>query len=393
MRIAPLLLWIAVTGWVAGYWLFNGRFEQASWCLWVLLPVSLLNRRRVFDLWRGVPREWRAWWVLFWSLIVWQFLVTGFRGGHWWNTAGAGKDAMLIFALASGLVIVGRDDNGRRGLWNAVFAAGSMAVLLSLFAFYSGIGMNEERFRLCWRSLPGFDAVTTGIFTGMALMIGLVGAGGSRRWNAFVCAALALLGFGLAASESRGALLAVSAGIAWWLLKNHRSWRKLVWPFAGFAAYWILVGFVGQGRSGLVERGSSGRFDIYQSYLSQITGYDWIFGKGRIWMLPESVLGWLVHHPHNAYLGQLAGYGMVGFGLMLAILAWAFVRLRGSPEAAILVFGMVTLLFDGGMVFSMYSTARWEALVVMVPLILGVAAKGAKRDNGFSSHRDDDRFA
>jgi hypothetical protein len=230
--------------------------------------------------------------------------------------------------------------------------------------------MNEERFRLCWRGLPGFDAVTTGIFTGMALMIGLMGATESRWWSAYVRVALALLGFGLAASESRGALLAVSAGIAWWLLKNHRFWSKLVWPLFGFAAYWILVAFVGQGRSGLVERGSSGRFDIYQSYLSQITGYDWIFGKGRIWMLPESVLGWLVHHPHNAYLGQLAGYGMIGFILMLATLSWAFVKLRKSPEAAILVFGMVTLLFDGGMVFSMYSTARWEALVVMVPLVL-----------------------
>ena len=379
MRVAPLLLWIAVTGWVAGYWLFKGRYEQASWCLWVLLPVSLWNGRRILDLWRGVPREWRGWWILFWSLIVWQFLATGFRAGHWWNESGAGKDSLLLFALVSGLAMIGRDDKFRRGLWNAVFAAGSIAVLLSLFVFYSKIGMNEERFRLCWRGLPGFDAVTTGIFTGMALMIGLMGASESRWWRAFVMAALALLGFGLAASESRGALLAVSAGIAWWLLKNHRSWSKLVWPLFGFSAYWILVGFVGQGRSGLVERGSSGRFEIYPSYLSQITGDDWIFGKGRIWMLPDSVLGWLVHHPHNAYLGQLAGYGIIGLGLMLATLSWAFVKLRGSPEAAILVFGMVTLLFDGGMVFSMYSTARWEALVVLVPLVLGVAARGAVR--------------
>jgi hypothetical protein len=53
---------------------------------------------------------------------------------------------------------------------------------------------------------------------------------------------------------------------------------------------------------------------------------------------------------------------------------------------------MVTLLFDGGMVFSMYSTARWEALVVMVPLVLGVAGRGAKPENAFSSHRDDAWF-
>ena len=113
MRVAPLLLWIAVTGWVAGYWLFKGRYEQASWCLWVLMPVSLWNGRRILDLWRGVPREWRGWWILFLSLIVWQFLATGFRAGHWWNESGAGKDSLLLFALVSGLAMIGRDDKFR----------------------------------------------------------------------------------------------------------------------------------------------------------------------------------------------------------------------------------------------------------------------------------------
>ncbi len=331
-------------------------------------------------MWLGIPRASRGWWVLFWSLIVWQFLVTGFRTANWWNKSGAGKDALLIFALVSGLAMIGRDDNYRNALWKSVYVAGSVGVLLSLFAFYSETEMNEERFRICWRGRPGFDAVTTGIFVGMALMIGLIGLGDSRWWNAFVCAALAWLGFGLAASESRGALLAVIAGISWWLLKNYRRWSKLVWPLFGFATYWILVAFWGQGRSGLVERGSSGRIDIYLSYLSQIKGSDWIIGKGHIWMLPESVLGWLVHHPHNAYLGQLAGYGIIGLVLMLATLSWGFNKLHKSKESAILIFGLVTLLFDGGMVFSMFSTARWEALVVMIPLVLGVAAEGARRD-------------
>ena len=381
-----MLLCIAVTGWVAGYWLFKGHHEQALWFLWVLLPVSLWNGRRFWDLWRVVPQEWRGWWVLFWSLIVWQFAVTGFRAGHWWNEPGAGKDTLMTFVLASGLVIVGRNDQARSWMWKGVFAAGSAAVLASLLTFYTEIQINEERFRLCWRRWPGFDAVTTGIFTGMALMVGLItGENASRWWKPCFCAALALLGCGLAASESRGALLAVMAGAVWWLLKNIRSWRRLAWPLIGFAAYWFFTGFTDRGRSGLVERGSSGRFDIYHSYLSQMEGSDWVVGKGQVWMLPESVLGWLVHHPHNAYLGQLAGYGIIGLMIMLVALAWGFIKIRKAPESTILVFGLITLLFDGGMVFSMYSTARWEALVVMVPLMIGVAAEGVgqnKSQNG-----------
>lgn len=382
MNLAPLFYWIAVTGWVAGFWLFKGRYEQASWCLWMLLPVAVWNGRRVLDLWTGVARESGGWWLLLGSLIGWQFLVTGLRGGNWWAGAGAGRDVLLVFALVSGLAMVGRDGQGRTLLWKIVLAVGSVAVLVSLIAFYSEIGIHEERFRLCWRWWPGFDAVTTGIFAGMALMIGLVtGESGPRWWRTCVCAALALLGFGLAASESRGPLLAVGAGAVWWLSGNVRSWRRLGWPLAGFAAYWALVGFAEQGGGGLIERGASGRFDIYQSYLSQMAGADWLVGKGRVRMLPESVLGWRVHHSHNAYLGQLAGFGMVGLLLMLGTLAWGFLKMRRSPESAILVFGLVTLLFDGGMVFSMFSTARWEALVVMVPLVLGVAAAGTKDKN------------
>lgn len=299
----------------------------------------------------------------------------------------------MTFVLASGLVIVGRNDQARSWMWKSVFAAGSAAVLASLLTFYTEIQINEERFRLCWRCWPGFDAVTTGIFTGMALMVGLItGENTSRGWKQCFFAALALLGFGLAASESRGALLAVMAGVAWWLLKNFRSWLRLAWPLCGFAAYWIFTGFTDQGRSGLVERGSSGRFDIYRSYLSQMESSDWVVGKGQVWMLPESVLGWLVHHPHNAYLGQLAGYGIIGLMIMLVALAWGFIKIRKAPESTILVFGLMTLLFDGGMVFSMFSIARWEALVVMIPLMIGVAAREAEQNRSQDGFNTDIRF-
>ena len=182
MSLSPLFFWIAVTGWVAGFWLFTGRYEQAAWCVWVLFPVAVWNGRQVLDLWLGMSRESRGWWVLLGSLIGWQLLITGLRAGNWWVGPGAGKDALLVFALVSGLVMVGRDEKGRNWLWKGVFAAGLIGVLASLIAFYPEMRIHEERFRLCWRWWPGFDAVTTGIFTGMALMVGLITGENGRRW-------------------------------------------------------------------------------------------------------------------------------------------------------------------------------------------------------------------
>ena len=345
------------------------------------MPVLLWNGRLVLDQWFQGSQETKTWWSLFWTLIAWQFLITGIRAGNWWAGPGAGKDALMTFAVVSGLTIVGRNDKSRSWLWRGVFAIGSLGILASLIVFYSQLGIDEERFRLCWRTWPGFNAVTTGILAGMALMVGLIIGDVRQGWmKQCVGAALAVLGFGLAASESRGPLLAVVAGVVWWLLMHRDSWRRLVWPVTGFIAYWILVGVVGQESSGLIARGPAGRLDIYQTYLSRIGGMDWIFGKGEIVMLPESVLGWLVHHPHNAYLGQLTGYGMIGLLMMLATLTWGFLKMRQTAESSILVFGLVTLLFDGGMVFSLFAIARWEVLVVLVPLVLGVAGSGSKKE-------------
>lgn len=384
LKRAELFLCIAVTGWVASFWLCKGPREQVAWFNWFFLPALLWNGGRVLALWRSWSYESKRWWILFGALIVWQFLITGFRGGNWWKGSGAGKDAWMIFCMVSGLSLVGCNEKSRSWLWSGVFVLGGMCILLSLFVFYSQVALDEERFRLCWRQWPGFDAVTTGIFTGMALMAGLIsGNGGHRWWNPCRSSLLAVLGFGLAASESRGALLAVTAGAIWWLTLHFRSWHRLSWPVGGFAVYWLLVQFAGLESSGLIERGSSGRLDIYQTYLSQIKGIDWLIGKGVVHMLPESVLGWLVYHPHNAYLGQLTGYGMIGLVWMLATLVWGWLTMRHSPESAILIFGLVTILFDGGVVFSLFSIARWEVLVVMVPLVMGVAGSGRKQDLRF----------
>lgn len=370
------MLLVAVTGWVTGFWWCSGRWEQTLWFSWILVPVLLWNVRPLLALWMEWAEGWRSWWFLFWAVVEWQFWVTGFRGESWWSAPGAGKDALMMMGLVSGLVLAGRHAEARYWLWRMVLVAATMAVLLSLIFFYSRIPLDGERFRLCWRGWPGFNAVTTGLLAGLGLMAGLDGRHRERSIKSLLhWAALVVLGFGLAASESRGALLATAAGSAWWLLSHHREWRRLAWPLFGFSAYWFLVAFAPEESSGLVERGSSGRLEIYAAYLSGMSGWDWLIGQGQVRQLPEEVLGWHVHHPHNAYLGQLSGYGLIGLGLLLATLGSGFLRMRHTREASLLVFGLVATLFDGGMSFSLLAIARWEVLVVLVPLVLGVVAR------------------
>jgi O-antigen ligase len=195
---------------------------------------------------------------------------------------------------------------------------------------------------------------------------------------------LLVLGFALAASESRGALLASMGGLAAYLVATRRVSdfaRRMVFPMMGFLVYWMGASALGAESSTLIERGSSGRFAIYQHYLADFSGWDWLLGKGEVPMLPEAEMGWVVHHPHSAYLGQLVGYGLPAALALLAILGWGLWKLRDREEFSLYAFGLTAVLFDGGLIFSALSLARWEVLVVAVPLVMGLAqSERSERD-------------
>lgn len=389
----PWLLHFALIGWVTGFWWCRGRWEHELWMQWVVLPVFAMNADRVWALWKewlGVLGEGgreNLWWFGLFSLIEWQFWVTGLRTGDWWGGAGSGKDLILLVILISSLVLLARSAQAVALLWRSVVGVAFVAIAVSAIQFYSHYQVSEERFRLVWRYAPGFNAVTTGILVGFALVaaIGSVleGFRFSKWMRIFV---LFFLGGTLAASESRGALLAVFMAFAVFGVQPFLMVPRLLWgqvffsrvvtllpAVFGYLGYWLLALRVGGSSGELVSRGSAGRLDIYQAYLADLSVLDWVTGKGSVPSLPAEELGWFVHHPHSAYLGQLVGYGVIGTATLIVILLTGLWRIRARPELSLVVFGLAVCLCDGGLMFSVLSLARWELLVVLAPLVIGMA--------------------
>lgn len=370
------LLLVAIGGWLSGFWWCRGRWEQGQWFLWVVLPVFALHADHVWNLWRDWYRE-RDWvWLGVFALIEWQFWITGIRTGDWWGGAGSGRDLVMMTVLLSLLAMAARRPDLSRWLREGTLALASVAVLVSLLVFYRDYGLSEQRFRLNWRYREGFNAVTTGVLVGYALVLGLRRE--RRHWLSAL--ALALLGFALAGTESRGALLAVVAAVAVALAQAffRREGPGLKGPLLlscaaggiGFVGYWAGASLLTQDTGGMVARGSAGRLEIYQHYLAHLSATDWLLGQGQVTPLGPEFLGWTVHHTHSAYLGQLVAFGAVGLCGLLALLVTVTWRVRASSELPLIVFGAVACLFDGGIVFSALSMARWEVLVLAVPLVM-----------------------
>ena len=211
----------------------------------------------------------------------------------------------------------------------------------------------------------------------------------------FWLAVLLVLVFGLMATQSRAPMLAFGAGFAVLLFfERFRLWRAVLTASVAVLLFFgILVGVRGsEAASDLVERGSTGRLSIYQWFLQDMGGSDFLVGKGMGTpaVIPEAELGWFVHHPHSSYLCQLYLTGLVGLALLLWILGWAGRSARRealqqeSLWLALLVSGAVAVLFDGAQIFSLASVPRVEFLLVAVPaaMVVGKVTHAEGRGGG-----------
>lgn len=206
------------------------------------------------------------------------------------------------------------------------------------------------------------------------------------RWY-FLCLLCALAVLGL--TQSRGPLLAfvLTAAVAWWWLRPHRS----RWVPQGVAVLAIGLGLAFGTDLGaqLWERGLSFslRESIWWHVVGQILERPWwgIGLAGDTYITIDGV--GVFHHAHNAWLDSFYRTGAVGLVLVLGHLAlvargWArYHTLR--PLYLWLVFGLLCLLSDGRLLFWELD-AKWFLYWIPTGLIAAALAaqSPARRPDG-----------
>lgn len=380
LRICLGVLWVprqfyltlAVAVWIAGYFLTSAWYHH-QYLRW-LWPIFFLNGDLLFKTAREVKWLWLAGGLLGYQMLsrLWSPQVGEIGGVH---------DVAVIAVLLLALVTIGRQGGLATFLMGIITLFGTVVTLYCLFAFY---GDAEHTFTSRFRNPLMYELGLNPVLTGMMCCLCAMVAMWHARRNEWRLAqgvwltCVLVLSYGVIASGSRGAMLAAIAG----MVVLAYELRKKFLPAAGAMLFAIVcyVFLVLSSETGvdLVERGSTGRFTIYEWFLERMSLREYLVGRGigADISIPEEELGWFVDHPHSSYVSQLVMTGVIGLGALGAMLAWALhagwtrLRSREAVWVALLASGATALLFDCGQILTIHSAPRIEFLMLMVPAAL-----------------------
>jgi hypothetical protein len=382
---------------LAGLYYFRDGWHHRVWFnLMVMLPMWACQARAARQVLRlSSPAG------LALAVAAASGLLAGLAGG-WPGGPAARTFAYDLLLLATWLAVpavaTGLDPRFPRRLLAWIFWSAAATTLASIVWYHAvqGLPFGGRRLRNVLVYADGLNPVLTGLACGFAALAGLPMLAQARGWRRRIClAATALLLLGVFLTNSRGALLALAAGLgAAALARPWREWgpHLALTLLAGLAYFQFRPGAA----SGLVERADTGRFEIYQTFLDRIGGLrEWLFGKGP-WTstsLPEEILGWFVDHPHSALMSMLVTGGLLGLaGWLLVALSglWRAWRLARRPPPGVqpalaaapwilLAFGLAGTTFDAGPPLSLLGVARIEPLVLALPLALLAAVPRAAK--------------
>lgn len=377
-----LLPAIALGFWLAAFWFLSPGFWHRTLLGWLVIPsLFFIPRARIL----AIPTL--RWLTLAAVLLGWQTLGRLWSGGGnappgWW------LDSFLVLGLLCALLATARGPAISAIVFPALSLVSATTAAISLAVFYQPAARNlaDDRLRNVFFYENGLNAVPTGfLFAFGAVIAAWQTTRPSRCGHRILqtsAAALSLLG--LLATQSRGPMLMFAIGFLCLLaFERKRTLPVLAATAATTLVFFGLLLWVGTGREAaldLVQRGSTGRFAIYHWFLTHMSARDALIGAGmaRPLELPKEVLGWRVVHPHSIYLTQFYQTGIVGSALLLALIAGAaksaltLARCGESLWFCLLAGACVALVFDGGQVFTVYSVARIEILLVAVPAAIAV---------------------
>jgi hypothetical protein len=368
--------------WLSAFWFLSGERSHRSLLAWLVIPSLFLVSRELFT----VARSSRWLWLAA-ALLGWQTL-SRLWSGDFNAPQGWSLDLLLVFGLLCALLATARAPVMWRVVFPALAFVSAVVAAATIVMFYLSDGRNlcDHRLRNMFFYKNGLNAVCTGFLFAFGALIAAWQTSqpairGARAAQITACV-LSLLG--LLATQSRGPMLMFALGLLCLLaFERKRALPALVAVSATSLVYFGALLWVGAGREAmldLVERGSTGRFAIYQWFLSHMSLRDVFIGTGmaRPPTLPQETLGWRVFHPHSIYLTQFYQTGIIGVGLLLALIAragqsaLALARRGESLWFCLLFGGCVALIFDGGQVFTVYSVARIEILLVAVPAAMAI---------------------
>jgi hypothetical protein len=407
----PPWLVLAVTGFIAGYFLLPGSWWREVWLWALILPAVVFERRRprtasFLTLDGGVLAVTVAWLLGFWLLTVAQHGWPGLTAA-----AGAVRDITGVILLVRAVAWTSPTMTQAALIQRWCVGAAGLAALVSLAIFYGFNGGTSfgERLRN-WFVHGGQHPVPTAMTFGFAALLAGLGLACSEsrraawRWGA----ALLLLNAAVACGQSRGASLAMVASslLLAGIVRRKRACLPLLFVVAALASFHLLSPHLasraeasrrhpGQPlvpaaaadpydprlpRNGLqnwVERGDAGRLALYRLLLQRLDlPADRFLGKG--WFAPHSgaaELGWPATHPHSVLMSTLYHGGqiaVVGLAFLAAFLFTKAISLfrhgLGADPLVMLCYGSVALLFDGESLTSLFTQPGFESLVFWVPV-------------------------
>lgn len=378
----PLMLAIVITFWLAEYYFVaDGWWHQRHFWLFVM-PIFALN----YECFRLKILPNRSVWPIY-TLLVFQLISCVWAASLDTALISLGVDFISVLLLSASIILVGSYFSIGSILF-PVMSIGAVCTFVSLVAYYYGHPFSR-RFWFPFIYENGLNPVLTGFICGFSALIASyqVALEEHGRRKAWIAVALIISFMGLLAAQSRGPWLAFSVGFAIMTLFLR---RRVIFSMLliGTTTAVYFTSLMSSSRvwngSSLVNRGVTGRFDIYQAYLDLMEPIHLFIGSGwgTISTLPTEKLGWFVHHPHSAYFTQFYLTGAIGLVLLLLILmqgvrngVYLLRKENDGLGLALLLSGMVGVLFDGGHIFSLLSVSRIEFLLVAAPLLLMIGAR------------------
>ncbi|MDP6207378.1 MAG: hypothetical protein QGG01_03675, partial [Roseibacillus sp.] len=315
------LLAVALGLWLAGYWVAQDGWYHRRALVW-LVPFLLLGADRMI---RAGAIRW-LWAVAL--LLGWQVLSRSWAEPPLVEAGGAG-DAVVVLLLGAALAAVGR--RKPFGVWIigglAILGAGVVAYSLGAFYGEEGRSLAADRFRNVFVYSEGLNPVLTGMLCASGAVAAAWFTLRNSGWRARIpwSLALAVLVFGMMASQSRGPALGFGSGLGILLFFERRACLSAgITIVATVGGYFLAILWSGVVVDA-IARGTTGRVPIYQWFLERLSGMELLvgWGFGTVSEIPAEELGWFVHHPHSSYLTQLVLGGVLGLGLLLVVLGWS----------------------------------------------------------------------